>query len=164
MAKIDIIRNTYGGLQYLQKALNYVTDDRAMSIEGIGVNPYNVDQAFNQMLATRRYFGKVSGNPLVHIIVAYNNEVRDLATAARYGHQCVGYFAPRFQILSCNHEKDFYCGSFHTHIVINAVSYVNGQMINTGYEEMADFCNYVAKVTGQRCNFYFDNKAVYPQV
>lgn len=29
MAKINVIRNTYGGLEYLQRALNYVTDTRA---------------------------------------------------------------------------------------------------------------------------------------
>ena len=29
MAKIDIIRNTYGGLEYLLNALAYVSDDRA---------------------------------------------------------------------------------------------------------------------------------------
>lgn len=45
-------------------------------------------------------------------------------------------------------------------IVINAVSYHNGQMITTGYEEMAFFCEYVAKITGQKCSLEFDNKAI----
>lgn len=35
MAKIAIIRNTYGGTQYLQKALNYVSDKRALSAEAM---------------------------------------------------------------------------------------------------------------------------------
>lgn len=30
MAKIDIIRNTYGGLEFLLNALAYVSDDRAL--------------------------------------------------------------------------------------------------------------------------------------
>lgn len=46
-------------------------------------------------------------------------------------------------------------------IVINSASYINGQMITTGYDEMNAYCNYVARVTGQRCRFYFDNKADY---
>ncbi|WP_303821574.1 relaxase/mobilization nuclease domain-containing protein [Ruminococcus flavefaciens] len=159
MAKIDVIRNTYGGLEYLNNALGYVSDDRALYRGGYGVNPYDYSMAYNQMLYTRQYFNKVSGNPLVHIIIAYNDQVKDLATAARYGQQCAQYFSPYYQILYCTHEKDNTCGSFHTHIIINAVSYINGQMIQTGYEEMNTFCNYVSQVTGQSCRFYFDNKA-----
>lgn len=161
MAKIDIIRNTYGGLNYLHKALEYVADYRALFTGGYGVNPYDTEMAYNQMLYTRQYFGKVSGNPLVHIVIAYNNQVKDLGTAAYFGQQCAQYFAPRFQVLYCNHMRDEHCCQFHTHIIINAVSYVNGQMITTGYDEMYDYCKYVEQVTGQKCWFYFDNKAVY---
>ena len=159
MATIDVIRNTYGGLEYLNNALGYVSDDRALYRGGYGFNPYDYSMAYNQMLYTRQYFNKVSGNPLVHIIIAYNDQVKDLATAARYGQQCAKHFSRCFQLLYCTHEKDTKCGSLHTHIIINAVSYVNGQMIQTGYEEMNAFCNYVSQVTGQSCRFYFDNKA-----
>lgn len=159
MAKIDMIRNIYGGLEYLQRAVNYVTDDRALYGGGYGVDPYNTNNAYEQMLATRQYFGKLSGNPLVHIIIAYNDSVKDLITAARYGLECAKHFSDRFQVLYCTHAKDFNCGKFHTHIIINAVSYINGQMIQTGYDEMNVFCSYVSQVTGQRSWFYFDNKA-----
>ncbi len=161
MAKIDVIRNTYGGLEYLQRALNYATDTRAMYGNGFGVNPYDSNMAYTQMMAVRQYFGKVSGNPLVHIVVAYNDSVRDINTAAKFGQQCAQFFSSRFQLLYCTHEKDVYCGHFHTHIIINAVSYINGQMIQTGYAEMKAYCNYVTKVTGQKSWFYFDNKAIY---
>lgn len=161
MAKVSVIRNTYGGTQYLQKALNYVSDSRAMCGGGYGVNPYDSNIAYDQMMATRRYFGKVSGNPLVHIVVAYNGEVKDIETAARFGHQCAQYFANRFQVMYCSHNKDMGCSSFHTHIIINAVSYINGQMIQTGYAEMNAYCDFVTQLTGQKSCFYFDNKAVY---
>ena len=85
MAKIDIIRNTYGGLDYLNNALDYVSDCRALYNGGYGVNPYDTEMAYNQMMYTRQYFGKVSGNPLVHIVIAYNNQVKDIGTAAYYG-------------------------------------------------------------------------------
>ncbi|WP_295085826.1 hypothetical protein [Ruminococcus sp.] len=49
----------------------------------------------------------------------------------------------------------------HAHLVINSVSYLNGQMITTGYEEMYFFNEYVSEVTGQKCTFEFDNKALY---
>lgn len=161
MAKIDIIRNTYGGLEYLQNAVDYVSDERALYKGGFGVTPYDTDMAYNQMLMTRQYFGKISGNPLVHIVVAYNKQVQDIDTAAMYGDQCAQYFANRFQVLYCTHAKDFHCGQFHTHIIINSVSYINGQMIQTGFNEMKAYCDYIIQVTGQKSWFYFDNKAIY---
>ncbi|MDD6058852.1 MAG: hypothetical protein PUB97_00510 [Ruminococcus sp.] len=82
MAKIDVIRNTFGGVNYLQNAVNYVTDERALYGGGYGVNPYDSNTAYNQMMLTRQYFGKVSGNPLVHIVIAYDGSVRDIQTAA----------------------------------------------------------------------------------
>lgn len=161
MAKIDIIRNTYGGLDYLENALAYVSDTRSLYRGGFGVDPYNYKHAYDQMLITRKYFNKVSGNPLVHIVIAYNDKVKELAVAAEYGKKCAEFFAGKYQVLYCTHLKDTTCGSMHTHIIINAVSYHNGQMITTGYNEMFFFCEYVAKVTGQKCQFYFDNKAIY---
>lgn len=161
MAKIDVIRNTYGGLEYLHNALNYVSGNRALFVGGYGVNPYDSNMAYDQMMRTRQYFGKISGNPLVHIVIAYDDSVKDINTAARFGQQCAEYFASKFQVLYCTHEKDFQCGNFHTHIIINSVSYINGQMIQTGFNEMNAYCNYVTQITGQKTQFYFENKAIY---
>lgn len=161
MARIKVIRNTYGGTKYIQNALSYVTDERALNCGGYGVNPYNTTEAYNQMITTRSYFGKVSGNPLVHIIISYDNKVKDIDTASRYGQLCAEYFAQRFQVIYCTHEKDTLCGTLHTHIIINSVSYINGQMIQTGYDEMQQYCNYVSITIGQYTQFYFENKATY---
>lgn len=113
------------------------------------------------MLIVREYFGKTSGNPLVHIVIAFNDDVKDLETAAEYTQKCASYFSPMYQVLYCTHMKDTHCGSMHGHIVINSVSYLNGKMITTGYEEMYFFNEYVSEVTGQKCTFEFDNKALY---
>ncbi len=150
MAKIDVIRNTYGGLDYLQNAVDYVSDERALYKCGFGVTPYDTATAYNQMFMTRQYFGEISGNPLVHIVIAYDDSVKDINTAASYGHQGAKFFADRFQVLYCTHEKDFHCGRFHTHIIINSVSYINSQMIQTGYNEMKSYCDYITQVTGQK--------------
>ena len=50
MAKIDVIRNTFGGVNYLQNAVNYVTDERALYGGGYGINPYDSNTAYNQMM------------------------------------------------------------------------------------------------------------------
>ncbi len=161
MANIDVIRNTYGGLQYLENAVRYVQDERANYLDSYGVSKHSVPMAMDQMVATRRYFGKVSGNPLVHVVISYDSSVTDLEQAAQYAAQCAGYFTSRYQVIWCTHEHDTTNGSLHTHILINAVSYIDGKMIITGYNEMNAFCNYVSQVTGQKCRFSFDNKATY---
>ena len=58
MAKIDVIRNTHDGLDYLQNAVNYVSDSRAMCGGGYGVDPYDPRAAYDQMLAVKGYYGK----------------------------------------------------------------------------------------------------------
>lgn len=161
MAKIIIIRNTYGGTEYLLNALEYVSDARALYRRGFGVNPYNYEEAYDQMLIVREYFGKASGNPLVHIVIAFNDEVKDLETATEYTQKCASYFSSMYQVLYCTHMKDTHCGSMHAHLVINSVSYLNGKMITTGYEEMYFFNEHVSEVTGQKFTFEFDNKALY---
>lgn len=95
--------------------------------------------AYNQILAVKGYYGKASRNPLVHIIVVYDDGVKDINTSTRFSQQCAQFFASKFQVLYCTHKKDFQCGNFHTHIIVNSVSYINGQK------------NW----------FYFDNKADY---
>lgn len=77
MANIDVIRNTYGGMCYLENAIQYVQDERANYLDSFGVSAYSLPMAMNQMVATRRYFGKVSGNPLVHVVISYDSSVTE---------------------------------------------------------------------------------------
>lgn len=161
MAEIIVIRNTYGGLKYLNNALNYIGDNRALSVYGYGVNPYDSDMAYRQMMAVRKYYTKTSGNPLVHIVIAYANSVRDMNTAIMYGEKCAAYFNSGYQYMLCTHCCDDEYYSFHTHIIINSVSYINGKMFDSNYSEMNLFSNYVADVTGQITRIFFKNKAHY---
>lgn len=83
MANIDVIRNTYGGTRYLENAIQYVQDERPNYLDSYGVSKHSLPKAMNQMVATRRYFGKDSGNPLVHVIISYDSSVTDLEQAAQ---------------------------------------------------------------------------------
>ena len=114
----DGIRNTYGGMRCLENAIQYVQDERANYLDSFGVSAYSLPMAMDQMVATRRYFGKVSGNPLVHVIISYDASVTDLEQAAQYATQCAGYFTSRYQVIWCTHEHDTTNGSLHTHIEI----------------------------------------------
>lgn len=159
MARISIMRNTYGGCNYIKNSLNYIRDDRAISGGGYGVDPYDPAVAYYQMMQTRRYFNKTSGNPLVHIVVAYTRNLKTLEQATKYGDAIARMFADRFQVMYCTHNYDDYCNWYHTHIIVNSVSYINGAMIETGYDEMRCFCNKVSNLLGEYCQFYFDNKS-----
>lgn len=159
MEKVIVIRNTYGGLKYLNTALNYISDERALYQGGYGVNPYSSNDAYNQMIATKAYYNKRSGNPLIHVVISYDSEVKDAETAASYGQKCAEYFASDYQVKYSTHNKDTGCSSYHTHLIINSVSYMDGHMFNSGYDTMNQYCNYVADVTGQKTQLYFKNKA-----
>lgn len=159
MAKVIVIRNTYGGVEYIKNMLKYVHDGRAKYVGAFGVDPYNPAKACINMIITRKKYSKVSGNPLVHIVISYNKSVKEIETAALFGKECAKYFSSEYQLMYCTHDSDSEGSYFHTHIIINSVSYIDGHMIVTGYDEMKKFCDYVSEVTGQYTQFYFKNKA-----
>ena len=41
MANIDVIRNTYGGMRYLENAIQYVQDERANYLDSYGVSKHS---------------------------------------------------------------------------------------------------------------------------
>lgn len=156
MVAVIIKRNTSPENNYLQNACEYVLDERAIALGGFGVTPYSATDAYSQMQAERRYFNKESMNPLIHIIISYDQSVIDADTAARLSRQCASFFSNSYQVLYCAHEKDRSCSNYHTHLVINAVSFVNGAMFNSGIQNMQPFCDFVATITGKYCKLYFE--------
>lgn len=160
MAKVIMIRNTYGGAGYLANALDYVRDERNQYGGGYGVDPYSPTVAYEQMMYTKRYFNKTSGNPLVHIIVGYTKNVTSMNAAAVYGNSIARMFADRYQVLYCTHQyDDEYYNWYHTHLIVNSVSYVNGAMMETGYREMNQFCKQLSGLLNEPCTFIFKNKS-----
>ena len=102
--------------------MNYIRDERAISGGAYGVDPFDPAVAYDQMMWTRRYFGKTSGNPLVHIVIAYTKKIESLEEAAKYSDAIARMFADRFQLMYCTHFYDNNCDWFHTHLIVNAVS------------------------------------------
>jgi hypothetical protein len=64
------------------------------------------------------------------------------------------YFADRYQIIWCVHEKHMskkYGGissMYHAHFVMNSVSYVDGRMFGGSRSEIYAFLDYIKRVTG----------------
>jgi hypothetical protein len=50
MVTVKLIRNTNGGLDYLFRACRYADNtERAIYVNGFGVNPYNLNDAYDRM-------------------------------------------------------------------------------------------------------------------
>lgn len=125
-------------------------------VGGYGVNPYNLHYAYKQMRLIRLYYNKESGNPLIHLIVSYDECVRNDEIAHDFTRKIASYLCGSYQVLWCVHEANHGDSQYHAHIVINSVSYQNGAMFHSGRKEMQQLCNHVAKVTGRKCRFDFE--------
>ena len=150
MVNVIMIRNTYGGVEYLRNGCFYVTNhDLAIAPGGFGVNYTDAVACYNNMLAVKQFYRKISDNPLLHIVVSYNEKVKDIITATRLSNKIAGFFNG-YQYVYCTHEKDRECSWFHMHLVINSVSYLNGNLISSWVGYMQQFCAHVSAITGQR--------------
>ncbi len=160
MVAVKLIRNTYGGLEYLYRACRYVDNtERAIYINGFGVNPYDLNDAYDQMLEVKRYYGKTSGNPLAHFVVSFDGTVQEPLRAIELGQQIAAYFTPSYQLMWCIHQKHQGDSYYHMHMALNSVSYVDGRMFHFGKPEMNAFLAYVRSVTGCSVWRKFENKS-----
>lgn len=160
MVKFKVKRDTYGGTQYLYNACHYVEDwEQIVTIGGFGVDPYNLKKTFHQMMCVREHFGKVSGNPLMHFIVSFDECAHKDDDTCMLAYKITSYFKMDYQAVWCVHAKKRSCSRYHVHIVINSVSYVNGKMYNSSPQVIIEFCKNVTKVTGVNCGFYFGGTA-----
>ena len=150
MVNVIMIRNTYGGLEYLRNGCFYVTNHaRAIAPGGFGVNYTDAVACYNNMLAVKNFYHKTSDNPLLHIVVSYSDNVTDISTATRLSAKIASFFNG-YQYVYCTHEKDGECSCFHMHLVINSVSYLDGNLISSWIGNMQHFCAHVAAITGQK--------------
>ena len=150
MVNVIMIRNTYGGLEYLRNGCFYVTNHaRAIAPGGFGVNYTDAVACYNNMLEVKNFYHKTSDNPLLHIVVSYSDNVTDISTATRLSARIVSFFNG-YQYVYCTHEKDRECSCFHMHLVINSVSYLDGKLISSWIGYMQHFCAHVAAITGQK--------------
>lgn len=150
MVNVIMIRNTYGGLEYLRNGCFYVTNyARAIAPGGFGVNYTDAVACYNNMLAVKNFYHKTSDNPLLHIVVSYSDNVTDISTATCLSARIASFFNG-YQYVYCTHEKDRECSCFYMHLVINSVSYLDGKLISSWVGYMQQFCAHVAAITGQK--------------
>ena len=154
MGIFKMIRHTDGGYNYLNHAVNYVVYGKA-NYDCVGSPNTSLDYPLEQMHHVKKYFDKTGGNPLFHFIVVYNTRTAyDVERAKSVTRMIADYFANRYQIIWCVHEKHMskkYGGissMYHAHFVMNSVSYVDGRMFGGSRSEIYTFLDYVKRVTG----------------
>lgn len=156
MGIFKIIRNTNDGLEYMYNALNYVYGGHTDYDKRYSLNT-DIDNAYEQFLLVKRYFGKTSGNPVFHFIVSYTPRTTwgDNYERAEYLSRSIAeYFSDRYQLVYCIHKKPCSkkyggCASiYHAHFVMNSVSYIDGKMFSGNRTEIYAFLEYIKRVTG----------------
>jgi hypothetical protein len=80
-------------------ALNYLYDDeKALHIGGYGVDPYDLNKTYEQMLYVKNYYHKTQDNPLMHFIVSFGDEVRTYEKAKAWAILIGAFFKDQYGI------------------------------------------------------------------
>lgn len=152
MGFLKLIVKQNVGKEYLRNAVNYIAENAdACCYGGINICP---ERAYKQMRKVKKYYGKTSGNQLVHFVVCFNNEVNEIAIAKKYARKIAEYYKSRYQILyAIHHElrfaKSVYAKSwFHVHIVMNSLSFIDGKMFADNKKDIGRFMEHISDVTG----------------
>ena len=157
MVIVKLKRDTYGSnTDYLAHALRYVGNPKKCEyIAGFGIDPYDLDHCYNQMMTVKKYYHKSGDNPLVHFIISFDSNVKTLHKAIVNSYHIALCFKNQYQVLWCVHYKKRGDSRYHIHMVVNSVNLVDGKLINTSPEFMSNFCKYIRDVVDDDCRYYF---------
>ena len=152
---VKVIRHSDGGSAYLRNMCWYVRDERKLAYGGYGVNISDFQTAYEQMECLRRYYSQVSTNPLVHIIISFDEETDNIQFAVANAHKIASYFMKEYIYLWCIHKKDEECSHIHMHLLLNSVNLKNGKLFHSGIYEMNEFCYHIQKITHMEWKLVF---------
>ncbi len=155
---VKIIRDSDGGLQYLQNACNYIRDGRELTCGGFGVNPFDAKAAYRQMEAVKSYYGQTSTNPLLHFIVSFDGPTDNLVFASQAAPVIAAFFKDNYQVMWSVHHADGDSAHYHMHLVMNSVNLQNGKLYHSGPSELNQFCCHVKAVTGMEYQLIYGNR------
>lgn len=133
--------------RHLKTALDYVmnpekTQDGRL-IGGINCQP---DNAFEQMKATKRKFGKIDKRQGYHIILSFKEGEIDPDKAYEITRRFVEeYLGKEYEAVFCVHDNTDH---IHSHTVFNSVSFVDGKKYR--YEK-GDWAKGIQPITNRLC-------------
>ncbi len=136
MVIVKLIRNTYGGTRHTVDLMYHLKYDRETGEKrgdfvcsgGHGVDAYDPERAACQVLATRAYFGNVTGNPLVHYMVSFVQDDGS-RTSGRSRFDCMQlaeFFSDRYQVFWALHRPCRPYEAYHAHFMANIRQKIGG--------------------------------------
>ena len=135
---------------HLANAISYITDGEKTQ-EGalVGSHNCNVDSALQEMLATKRKYGKVDKRQGYHFIISFKKQEVRPETVMEITQKFVErYFGDDFQCLYATHDNT---GHVHSHILFNSVSWRTGKKYR--YEK-GDWAKEIQPIVNELCKEY----------
>lgn len=140
---------TYPG-KHLQAAINYISDmektQQGRWISAINCQP---NFAYEQMLDTKTYFGKIDKRQGYHLIISFQEGEVDANTAFEITEKFTKeYLGGRYEAIYAVHDNTEH---IHSHIVFNSVSFVDGRKYR--YKK-GDWAKFIQPITNRLCSEY----------
>ena len=115
----------------IQQVLHYADNQEKVNMEQtmyVTALHCRREQAYEDMMYTKRYFNKTGGNVAYHCIQSFKTGEVTPELCHQLGVELAQkMWEDRFQVLVATH---FNTGTYHNHLVINSVSYKDGKKFN----------------------------------
>ena len=135
---------------HLANAISYITDEEKTQ-GGLLVGSHNckADTALQEMLATKRKYGKADKRQGYHFIISFKKQEVRPETAMEITQKFVErYFGDDFQCLYATHDNTEHV---HSHILFNSVSWRTGKKYR--YEK-GDWAREIQPIVNELCREY----------
>lgn len=135
---------------HLANAISYITDEEKTQFGSlVGSHNCNVDTALQEMLTTKRKFGKMDKRQGYHFIISFRKQELRPETAMEITQKFVErYFGDDFQCLYATHDNTEHV---HSHILFNSVSWCTGRKYR--YEK-GDWAKEIQPIVNELCREY----------
>ena len=135
---------------HLANAISYIKDEeKTQSGSLVGSHNCNVDSALQEMLATKRKFGKMDKRQGYHFIISFRKQEVRPETAMEITQKFVErYFGDDFQCFYATHDNTEHV---HSHILFNSVSWRTGKKYR--YEK-GDWAREIQPIVNELCKEY----------
>ena len=135
---------------HLANAISYITDEEKTQRGAlVGSHNCNADIALQEMLATKRKYGKLDKRQGYHFIISFKKQEVRPETAMEITQKFVErYFGDDFQCLYATHDNTDHV---HSHILFNSVSWRTGKKYR--YEK-GDWAREIQPIVNELCKEY----------
>ena len=136
--------------RHLKRALDYVMNpEKTQGGRLVGAINCQADMAFEQMMDTKKQFGKTDKRQGYHIILSFKEDEVEPDRAFEITQKFVAeYLGDAYEAVFVVHDNTDHV---HSHIVFNSVSFVDGKKYR--YEK-GDWAKYIQPLTNRLCEEY----------